>query len=54
MWHIVYLYVITDVSGQHVGSICKGQPVQEECMTVNDGTDVLSGNVGNQLPTYAA
>ena len=41
--------VVTDVSGQPIGPIFKSQSVQEEM-----GPDMLSRNVGNYLPIYAA
>ena len=40
--------VVTDISGQPVGPIFKGQSVRE------DGTDMLSRNVCNKLPVCAA
>jgi hypothetical protein len=48
--------MVTDVSGQRIGPIFKNQAVQEEldCLTLEDGTDTWSRNVGKQTPTYAA
>jgi len=45
--------VRTDVSGQHVGPIFKGQAVQEDldCVTLEAGTDILSRNVGTYQST---
>ena len=49
--------VFTDVSG-HIGLIFKGQAAREEflfhCLVLQNGTDILSRNVGIQLPIYAA
>ena len=39
--------IITDVSGQLITPIFKGRTVQEYCLTVEDGTDNLSRDVGN-------
>jgi hypothetical protein len=39
--------VVTHVSGQPIGPILKGQAIQEECLTLEDGTDKPSRNVGN-------
>ena len=55
--------VVTDVSGQPIGPNVKGQTAQEECrehlrsfpafflecLTLQDGTNMLSRNVGNYL-----
>ena len=41
------------ISGQPVGTIWKGQAVQEDCFTAEDGTDSLSWNIGKHTPTYA-
>jgi len=43
--------VIPDVSGQPVGPILKDQIVQDDCSTLQDGTDRLSRNVANYQPT---
>jgi hypothetical protein len=40
--------------GTPIGPISKGQVVQEELLTVKDGTNMLSRNVGKVLPLYAA
>jgi hypothetical protein len=51
-------YLVTDVSGQTVGLIFRGvkqsRKERNDCMIVEDGTDGLSRNVGNQVPAYAA
>ena len=41
--------VVADVSGQPIASIFKVQAVQVflDCLTVEDGTDSLTRNVGN-------
>jgi hypothetical protein len=39
-----------DVSGQHTGSIFNGHAVFLNYLTVEDGTDRLSRNVGKKLP----
>jgi len=44
----LWLY-INDVSGQHTGPIFNGQEVRD--YLIQDGTDISSRNVGNQLPT---
>ena len=36
----------TDVSGRRIGPIFKGQDVQENILTLKDGTDTYSRNVG--------
>ena len=46
MLRSIYLYYVTNVSGQPIGPIFKGQAVQEECcLILEDGTDRLSRNV---------
>jgi hypothetical protein len=48
--------LFTDVSGQHIGRIFKGQDVQEEkkdFLALEDGIDTLSRNIGKQLPRDA-
>jgi hypothetical protein len=47
--------LVADVVGQH-GSHLEGEAVQDELdrLTFEDVSDILSRNVGNQLPTYAA
>jgi hypothetical protein len=59
-------YICTDVSGQLIGPIFKsqevylGQPIgpifkgQEDFLTLEDGTDMLSRNVGTDIPLNAA
>jgi hypothetical protein len=48
-------YFFTDVSGQRIGPIFKGQEVQEkkffslDFLALEDGTDTLSRNVGKEL-----
>jgi hypothetical protein len=47
-WDVMQCYfVFTDVSGQPICPIFKGQAVQEGCFTLEDGTDKLYKNVGN-------
>jgi hypothetical protein len=48
------LYLIIDISRQHIGPIFKVQAAKEEnrCKPFMMGP-MLSRNVGNQLPTYA-
>jgi hypothetical protein len=46
-------YFHTDVSGQNIGPIFKGQIVLG-LFNVEDGTEKLSRNVGTELPLYAA
>ena len=38
--------LLTDVSGQSIGPIFKGQAVQEDALTLEDGIGVLSRNFG--------
>jgi hypothetical protein len=38
---------VTDISEQHIGGIL-------DRLTLENGVDMLSRNVGNQLPTYAS
>jgi hypothetical protein len=45
---------MTDISGQPIGLICKGQAVQDDCLAPVNGNDRSSRNVGNKLPIYAA
>jgi hypothetical protein len=50
-------FLITDVSGQYIGPILNSQTVQEDffdCLTLEEYADMLSRNVGDQIPTYAA
>jgi hypothetical protein len=42
------IVIYTDVSGQPIGRIFKGQEIQEESL------DTLSRNVDRDLPVYAA
>jgi hypothetical protein len=42
------------VSGQRIGPIIKGQEVQEDFLTFEDGPDTLSRNVGIGLALHAA
>jgi hypothetical protein len=39
--------LLTDMSRQTVGHMCKQNASQEKCLTIEDGTDGLSRNVGN-------
>jgi hypothetical protein len=48
--HSVEWYSFTDVSGQRIVPFGKGQ---ENFLTIADGTDTLSRNVGKALPLYA-
>jgi hypothetical protein len=50
MLRCVSLWLSTDVSGKHTRPIFKGQEVRDDL--IKDETDILSRNVGNQLPTY--
>lgn len=51
LWcYAAYVGDVTDVSGQHIGSIFIGQAV----LRVEDGTDGLPRNAANYLPVYAA
>jgi hypothetical protein len=43
----------TDVSGQPIGFHLQGSKFFLDCLTLESGTDTLSRNVGNQIPTYA-
>ena len=54
-------WMATDVSGQPIRPVFKGQAVQEgqadQCfdyLIIEAGIDRLCQNVGNQLPTYTA
>jgi hypothetical protein len=47
-------YFVADFWGKTIGPIFMGQSVQEDCLTLEDGTETLSRNVGNELPIYAA
>jgi len=45
--------LVTDVSGQNISTIFKRQAAQEivlTCLTLEDGTDILSRNVVSQVP----
>jgi hypothetical protein len=57
-WNITQRRVatFTDVSGQCIGSIFKSQEVLFflDFLTLEDGTDTLSRNVGKGLPFDAA
>jgi hypothetical protein len=50
----VYLYLVTDVSGQPIDTIFKGPGAEEDRLTLEDGTDRSSRNVGDYLPINAA
>jgi hypothetical protein len=43
--------IFTDVSGQHIDPVFKGQ---KDFLTLEDGTNTLSRNVGKGLPLNAA
>jgi hypothetical protein len=47
-----YWRVLTDVSVQPIGSIYRGQ--ESKMLIPEDGTDMLSLNVGKELPLLAA
>jgi hypothetical protein len=47
--------MVTDVSGQHIRSILKGQSALFsflDCLYFEDGTDMLLRNVDKHVPTY--
>jgi hypothetical protein len=47
-WDVTHrTLVVTVVSEQLIDPIFKGQAVQDDCVTVEDGTDRLSRNFGN-------
>ena len=46
--------VRTYSTGQIIGPIVKGQAICLDCLTVEDGTDRLSRNVGMELSFYGA
>jgi hypothetical protein len=55
MWRSVAWSFFTDVSGQHISSTSKGQePFILGLFTLQDVADILSRNVGRQLPHDAA
>jgi len=39
--------------GQSIGHIVMGQALFLDCLTFEDGADMLCRNIGNQLATYA-
>jgi hypothetical protein len=41
------------ISEQHIGPAFKGHLAQEDCWTLQGGTDTLSRNAGNQPPASA-
>jgi hypothetical protein len=43
-----------DVSGKPIGPSFKGQEIQEDFFAPEDGSDILSRNLGKELPLYAA
>ena len=43
------LMTVTDVSGQPLGLVCKGQPVQDDCFAPVNGKDRSSRNAGKKL-----
>ena len=50
------MWVVTDVTGQLVAALLKGQAVKPfffDRLTRVDGTDMLPRKVGNQQPTIA-
>jgi hypothetical protein len=44
---------ITDVSGQRIGPILNGQEIRD-FLTLEDGADAMSRNIGKELPLDAA
>jgi hypothetical protein len=46
--------LVAEFSGKHIGPIFDGQSLQEQFLTLENGTDVLSRNTCNELPTYAS
>jgi len=54
-WDVMqHRLIVTDVLGQPVGAIFKGQAVTEESLTLEDGNANLSRNIGNKLAIYSA
>ena len=51
----VYWKFIIDVSGQRIGTVFKGQEIQEDLdfLTLENGAGRLSRNVGKELTLYA-
>ena len=49
--HSVNWQLLSDMSRQTVGHICKQKAPQAKCLTIEDGTDGLSRNVGNYRST---
>jgi len=45
------LVIVTDILGQPVGPIFKGQAVKQEWI-LKDGTNWMSWNISKQTPTY--
>jgi len=48
------LVVVFRLLVQPVVPIFKDEAVREECLSLENGTDKLSGKVGEQLPIYTA
>jgi hypothetical protein len=44
------LMTVTDVSGQRLGLICKGQLVKDDCFVPVNGKDRSFRNAGKKLP----
>jgi hypothetical protein len=42
--------LVTDIPGQPIHTICKGQAEAVDCLTLEDGTDWLYRNVCNYQP----
>jgi hypothetical protein len=47
------ILVVTDVFGQIIGCICRGQAFYLDCLTLEDVTDSLSQNVVNYHSTLS-
>jgi len=47
-------WLLTDVAGQPIVPISMLQAIQEECLTLEDGSDGLSRNVSKELLLHAA
>jgi hypothetical protein len=48
------LVVVYRLFVQPVVPIFKDEEVREECLSLENGTDKLSGKAGEQLPAYTA
>ena len=56
MVHGIGWWLVTDVLGQHIYPIFKGQAVQKvfDYLTLEDGSNRLSQNISKELPLYTA